>query len=624
MSKSRFIVGIDLGTTNCALAYLDTGAGEKADVQLMPIPQVVKSGIVESRNLLPSFLYLPAESDQPKGSLQLPWDKDRDYCVGEFARNFGSQVPIKLVSSAKSWLCHHGVDRRQPILPSQSPAGVRTISPLEASTLYLKHLCEAWNHQIGKEIPEYHLEHQEIILTVPASFDAVARDLTIEAAQKMGFENLTLLEEPQAAFYAWLDSLGEKWREVVKVGDLILVADVGGGTTDFTLIQVTEEKGTLALSRVAVGDHLLLGGDNMDLALAHMLAQKLSEKGVKLDAGQRLMLSHASRQAKETILNDDKIMNAPITILGRGSKVIGGAIKTELTRAELEKVLLDGFLPLCEANTKPTQSNLVGLQEMGLPFVSDPAISKHLAFFLSRQLAAIQNAEEANTIRLAQNSAERKGNELHQKRFPSAVLFNGGVFKANLLRQRLIEQLNRWRKEDSAQPLQVLQESDFDLAVARGAAYYGHVRRGKGIRIRGGTARSYYIGVVVPTPSVPGMSPPIKPLCVVPFGMEEGTSNDLQKQEFFLSIGEPVEFRFLGSTVRHEDAIGTMIEDWEETIEELSIVSATLSADNNQGQKVPVHLHSKLNEVGQLELWFISRDGHQRWKLEYNVREKGV
>src|SRR6476646_8612787 len=299
MAASRFVVGIDLGTTNCALAFIDTGKGDTPRCEGLPVPQEVNPGVVEERQLLPSFLYLPGPNEQPAGSLRLPWDPNRDYAVGEFARNFGSQVPTRLVSSAKSWLCHAGVDRHAPILPWKGPEGGRKISPLEASTRYLKHLAESWNARVAKDVAAHRLEEQDIILTVPASFDAVARELTVEAARAAGFENLTLLEEPQAAFYAWLDMTSDDWREQVRVGDLILVADVGGGTTDFTLIEVGEEGGNLSLTRLAVGDHLLLGGDNMDLTLAYHVAQALAKNGMKLDAAQMVQLTYACRAAKE-------------------------------------------------------------------------------------------------------------------------------------------------------------------------------------------------------------------------------------------------------------------------------------------------------------------------------------
>jgi hypothetical protein len=611
---TRFVIGIDLGTTNSALAYADTGAGGEAKVRAFPVPQVVGPGSVEDRALLPSFLYLPGPNEQPAGALKLPWDPDRDYCVGEFARTFGAKVPTRLVASAKSWLCHPGVDRKAPILPFRAGENDRRISPLDACVRYLKHLAEAWNHAMARDVPEHRLEQQEIVLTTPASFDAAARELTVEAARAAGFEHLTLLEEPQAAFYAWLDSHGEKWRKEVQVGDLVLVADVGGGTTDFTLIEVGEEAGNLALTRLAVGDHLLLGGDNMDLALAHTAAAALAKQGTKLDAGQMQQLTHAAREAKERLLADAKLATAPVTVLGKGRSVVGGSIKYDLPRAEVERVLVDGFFPEVPRDAEPAKARAVGLQELGLPYVSDPAITKHLANFLSRQAESLANRER-------ERPGKRKKGGAEAASLPTAVLFNGGVFKADPLRNRLVAVLNEWAKAAKADRVRPLTGTDLDLAVARGGAYYGLVRRGKGVRIRGGTARAYYVGVETAQPAVPGLPPPLKALCVASFGMEEGTEADIPQQEFGLVVGEEAEFRFLGSTVRREDRPGTMVEEWEGQIDELAPVRATLDGKANQGRVVPVHLHSKVTEVGQLELWCYSRDGKQRWKLEFNVRE---
>jgi len=608
---SRYVIGIDLGTTNSALAYTDTGAGEAdaAEPVHMAVPQVVQPGVVEERLLMPSFLYLPGPGELPAGSLRLPWAPDRDYAVGEFARNQGNQVPTRLVASAKSWLCHPGIDRRAAVLPWKAPENARRLSPVEAGTLYLKHLVESWNYLMARDVAENRLEQQDIILTVPASFDAVARELTVEAARAAGLEHITLLEEPQAAFYAWIDASHDHWREQVEVGDVVLVCDVGGGTTDLTLIAVGEEAGQLVLTRVAVGDHILLGGDNMDLALAHAAARGFAEKGTKLDAAQVHMLWHSCRMAKEQLFADAKAASAPVTVLGRGSRVIGGTIKGELTRAEVEQVLVEGFFPECPPDAEPKRQRAVGLQELGLPYASDPAVTKHLAHFLHR------NAEV-----LAQRVSTRRSKKKVSQ--PTAVLFNGGVFKAGPLRERLVTILNQWAKAAGAAPVKVLQGTDLDLAVARGAAYYGQVRRGKGVRIRGGTARAYYIGVETSLPAVPGSPPPLKALCVVPFGMEEGTETDVPGQEFGLVVGEPAEFRFLGSSVRRGDTVGTLVEEWEGQIDELSPVTTTLESPGKEGRTVPVHLHSKVTEVGTLELSCLSRDAKQKWKLEFNVRER--
>jgi molecular chaperone DnaK (HSP70) len=597
VTASRFVVGIDLGTTNCALAYVDTGAPEDQQRPVdLPIPQVVQPGVVEPRTLLPSYLYLPGPNELPAGTLQLPWAKDRDYCVGDFARQQGSQVPTRLVNSAKSWLCHQGIDRNSPVLPWKAPDGARRVSPVQASTLYLKHMAEAWNQQMAGDRTEHRLEQQDIVLTVPASFDAVARELTVEAARAAGFEHLTLLEEPQAAFYAWIDSttVGTSWRKQVKVGETVLIADVGGGTTDLTLISVGDENGQMILTRVAVGEHILLGGDNMDLALAHTIARKFNERGIKLDTGQMLMLWHSCRAAKEKLFVEQGLDSTPVTVLGRGTKVIAGTIKSELLREEMERVLVEGFFPHCAADAQPMRQRAGGLAELGLPYASDPAVSRHMAYFLTRQ-GATQGKATA----------------------PSAILFNGGVFKAEPLRNRVVEVLNQWEGK-----VKVLTNPDMDRAVARGAAYYGLVRRGRGVRIRGGTARVYYVGIETALPAVPGARPPIKALCVAPFGMEEGTQINLPDQEFGLRVGEPAEFRFLGSTTRRTDTVGTLVEEWEEGLEELSPLTTTLESPDQAGQTVPVHLQTKVTEIGTLELWCLSRDNKQRWKLEFNVREQ--
>jgi molecular chaperone DnaK (HSP70) len=598
MAPSRYVVGIDLGTTNCSLAYVDTGAKDNQRPVDLPVPQIVQAGAVEPRPLLPSFLYLPGPNELPAGSLKLPWDAKRDYAVGEFARQQGSLVPTRLVSSAKSWLCHPGIDRRAPVLPWKAPEDGRHVSPLEASTLYLKHLAEAWNQAMARDHSEYRIEQQDVILTVPASFDAAARELTVEAARAAGLQHVTLLEEPQAAFYAWLDHSQDSWRDQVHVGDSILVCDVGGGTTDLTLIAVHDDAGNLALTRVAVGDHILLGGDNMDLKLAHVMAGAFAARKIKLDHAQMMMLGHSCRAAKEKLFADPDLATAPVTVLGRGSKVIAGTIKGELSRADMERELVEGFFPACGPDAEPVRQRAVGLLELGLPYANDPAITKHLAYFLHRQAKAGSGGSA-----------------------PTAVLFNGGVCKAEPLRRRIVDVLNQW--DPSAEGgVRVLESADLDRAVARGAAYYGMVRRGRGIRIRGGTARVYYVGIESSLPAVPGSPPPMKALCVVPYGMEEGTETDVPGQEFGLIVGTPAEFRFLGSSVRREDPVGTLVEEWEDELEELTPMATTLAAKDKQGQMVPVHLHSRVTEVGTLELWCISRDGKQRWKLEFNVREK--
>ncbi|MGE3822373.1 MAG: Hsp70 family protein [Isosphaeraceae bacterium] len=601
-SKSRYVVGIDLGTTNCALAYADTSetTPESAGpIRALAIPQLVGLGDVAERPVLPSFLYLPAEKEFAAGSTDLPWKSPKDQVVGGFAREHGSKVPGRLVASAKSWLSHDGVDRRGAILPWGAAPEVSKVSPVEASTAYLSHLRETWNQNVAGKVAADRLESQEVLLTVPASFDAVARELTVEAARAAGLENVTLLEEPQAAFYAWLDAEGDGWRKRVGVGDLLLVCDVGGGTTDFTLIAVSEQGGDLVLTRQAVGEHILLGGDNMDLALAHAVAATLPGGINGLDVTQRVALSYACRNAKEALFSDPKKSAVPVAVLGRGSKVIGGSLKSELSRATLSAVLLDGFLPKIAPTDLPARGRRVGLTEIGLPYAADPAVTRHLARFLGQQAGSLHTGGSLIT--------------------PSAVLFNGGVFKAADLRSRVLEVLSDW----SGSPVPALETREPDLAVARGAAYYGQVRRGKGVRIRGGAARSYYVGIESSAPAVPGVAPPLKALCVVPMGMEEGTETDVPGPEFGLVVGEPTEFRFLCSTTRRDDVVGVVLDRWgAEELEALAPLRTALGAEEGSpDETVPVHLHSHLNEVGTLELWCESTRDARRWKLEFNVRE---
>ncbi len=605
MSAPRYIVGLDLGTTHCVLAYVDTHTTdpEHPDIQLFRVPQLTTPGNVEERDMLPSFLYLPTANDFPVGSLALPWAEDTPFVVGVLARTRGAEVPGRLIASVKSWLCHVGVDRTAPILPWGGGDDVKKMSPLEVSSQYLLHVRNAWNHFIAKGESEAFLENQDILLTVPASFDAAARELTVQAAERAGLTSLRLLEEPQAAFYAWIHEAGERWRKQVRVGDVILVCDIGGGTTDFTVIAVSDEGGELELKRVAVGEHILLGGDNMDLALAYTVQQRLAAKGTKLDAWQLRGLSQNCRTAKEALLQTDASKSQPLTILGRGSSVIGGTIRTELAYQELETTLVDGFFPCCESSDFPKSGRRVGFQEMGLPYAADPAITHHLAKFLARQ-----------------RSPERSSQSFAH---PTAILFNGGVMKADMLRHRVMDVLNGWLGQEGGDAVRMLAGTNLDHAVACGAAYYGLARRGKGVRIRGGAARSYYIGIETSMPAVPGVPAPLKALCVVPFGMEEGTESDIPGQEFGLVVGEPAEFRFLGSTTRREDQVGQLIEEPEDDIDELAPMETTLSWIGQEGVTIPVRLHTHITEIGTLELWAVSRDDTHRWKLEFNVRTAG-
>jgi Hsp70 protein len=610
---SQFIVGIDLGTTNSALAYCErNGEAENARIEVHAIPQIVNPNEVAERTLLPSFLYIPGDLDFPQGSLSLPWDATAEFVIGELARKRGAENPGRLVASAKSWLSYAAANRTAPILPWQAPEEVSKLSPVEASSRYLQHLRMAWDVQHEVNGKEHRLTEQDVLLTVPASFDEEARELTRRAAEQAGLERVTLLEEPQAAFYAWLESQGDSWRKRIKLGDLVLVCDVGGGTTDFSLIAVAEENGDLELKRVAVGEHILLGGDNMDLALARLLQQKLEADGHRVDTYQLQVLWHQCRSAKEYLFEHPKSAKQDVTLLGKGRKLVGGTIKTELLREELNRVLVEGFFPKVKGDEMPARQRRSGFQELGLPYAADAAVTKHLARFLSQQ---VKNSPQAGDIRTGPSGMA----------CPTHVLFNGGVMKAEVLRERLVEVLNGWLIEEGFQALSavnILNAPDLEHAVARGAAYYGRARSGQGVRIRSGVSRSYYIGIESAMPAVPGMEAPLKALCVASFGMEEGTESVVPEREFGLVVGEPAEFRFLSSTIRKQDHVGDLLQDWGSDLEELSPLEVTLTLEGQLGAVLPVRLQSRVTEIGTLELWCVSRDQTKRWKLELNIREK--
>jgi molecular chaperone DnaK (HSP70) len=582
------ILGIDLGTTNSALAV----AADDAAVRTQPIAQVVGPGEIAERPTLPSFLLLPSELEVSSAQLQLPWSGPMRYAVGTFARERGAELPHRLVSSAKSWLCNPAIDRTSQVLPfrgaqrelEQAMEGGERVSPVNASARYLAHLRAAWDDAN----PDEPAAEQEVLVTVPASFDPVARELTVVAAREAGLDRVTLLEEPQAAFYAYLATRGDAWRRDLEPGSVVLVCDVGGGTTDFSLIEITSDAGNLVLERIAVGDHILLGGDNMDLALAALVGQQI---GKSLDALQQRALVHACRRAKEQLLGDGAPASVPIAILGRGSKLIGGTLRAEVTREQAEGMLVDGFFPRVAADARADRRRAGGLREMGLPYAHDPGVTRHLAEFLARF-----------------------------GRMPTHVLFNGGVMKAAKLQARVVELLRAWAGRDVG----VLAGADLDLAVALGAAHYGQVRHGKGVRIRGGTARAYYIGIESAMPAIPGFAPPVKALCVAPQGLEEGSTVELPDDELGLVVGETQAFRFFAAATRKTDEAGALIDADSDGLVELDPVEKLVAAegDRTAGQLVPVRLEAHVTEVGTLELWCVARDGLGRWKLEYSVRER--
>jgi molecular chaperone DnaK (HSP70) len=595
----QYILGIDLGTTNSALAYANAEDGETSGVELFKILQLTNPGEAAELDLLASSLYIPGPNEFVEGALALPWDSQPRYISGRLARTRGVENANRLVASAKSWLSHQNADPTQPLLPLTAPEGIQKISPLEASQQYLLHLRLAWD----AAHPDAELAGQSVLITVPASFDAAARELTQRAAQLAGYPEVIILEEPQSAFYAWIER-NPNWREQVAPGNLILVVDIGGGTTDFTLISVTEQDGELQLERVAVGQHLLLGGDNMDLAVARFAEQQFAQRGTKLDAMQFHSLWQQCRAAKEVLLSSDQSApeEHPLTILGRGTGLIGGTIRGKISREEVRNLLLEGFFPFVASDAAPERQRRAALMEVGLNYASDPAVTKHLAQFL-RQASA--------------------GSESFAR--PTHLLLNGGVLQAGAIEHRIFEVLNSWLQQPVVELKTETKSADLMHAVARGAAYYGLARSGKGVRIRGGVPRSYYVGIESSLPAIPGLAAPMKALAVVPFGLEEGSKVELPQRKFALVVGEPAEFRFFSSVSRKNDAPGTLLEEITDDIEELAPIEVFLPphTDQTREEVVPVTLESNVTETGMLELWCVATDG-RRWKLEFNVRERAA
>ncbi|MBA2368001.1 MAG: Hsp70 family protein [Candidatus Protochlamydia sp.] len=601
--QSAYIIGIDLGTTNCTMAYIPVKTDNlPPEIKQAGLQQIVEAQTQSTLFSLPSFIYYPLAEELSAKIASLAWDPERPFSIGTFARNRGGELPSRLVSSAKSWLCHSGIDRRQDILPLESEDVSNKISPLDACCEILRHLREAWDF----EQTETPFIEQSILITVPASFDPSARQLVQEAAEKAGYPEIVLLEEPQAAFYSWLHVHSQDWRKLLKVGECILVIDIGGGTTDFSLIGVEEENGNLILKRLAVGSHLLLGGDNIDLALAHMAKQKLEEQGHSIDEWQFQTLMHQSRQAKEQLLGENPPEKIDLAILGRGSRLIGNTLTTHLTKAEADKFVLDGFFPLIEPSEVSPTERRAGIQQIGLPYAQDPRISSQLAKFLSM-------------------SGESESLQMDQFILPSSVLFNGGTLKSAGIRKQLMKLLNQWAKVLKKSSVQELPDADYDFAVSRGAAYYGLARQGQAIRIKGGTSRSYFVGVEEAVPAVPGLSPPLRAVCIVPFGMEEGEERELNDQEFALRLGEQATFRFFSHSTPKlsngmEPIVGTTIKNWKQELTELHPIETLLEKGDAEGKTARIKLKAKVTELGVLELWCVAPD-QRKWKLEFDIRD---
>ena len=592
---SRYIVGIDLGTTNSAVTFVDT---QKKNPQLTPFAtaQITAPGQIESRDTLPSFHYQAANNEFAADAFRLPWHKNETtYCVGPFARDHGVAVPGRVIGSAKSWLSHSGVDRTAALLPWQGAAVLEKLSPVQVSSRLLEHIRQSWNEAHKNE----RLEDQDIVLTLPASFDEIARELTVQAAAEAGLKRIVLIEEPQAAFYAWLDNHDENWDQLVEPGQTILVCDIGGGTSDFTLIRVRRgEDDKVQFHRVAVGEHLILGGDNLDLTLAHHFERKLSNSG-KLTPQQWSSLVRRCRQVKETLLAEDAPDSYQFSLPGSGSKLIGSNISIEVTKAEVEQILLEGFLPECEVTDTPEQRQS-GFQEFGLPYAQDPAITRWLGAFLTSHSHVVENDESG-----------------HQAVRPDLILFNGGFFESSVLRDRLLKIITSWFADSSEanwQP-QVLSNQQLDLAVSRGAAYYGRVRRGEGVRITANLARTYYIGV---GDNDHGQA---QALCLLPATTQPGEEIDWTEKSFQLKVSQPVEFPLYISSTRLIDQAGELITIDAEQMKSLPPIRTVLRVSRrSEAETITVNLHAKLTEIGTIELWCTEQQSDRSWRLQFDVR----
>ncbi|MGZ3633748.1 MAG: Hsp70 family protein, partial [Parachlamydiaceae bacterium] len=581
---TRYIIGIDLGTTTNSVAYVDTES-EQLQIQQFRIPQLIAEGYVEALPTLPSFCYLCTPGEWPANSLVLPWKQQDNYFVGKFAQLHGAKVPTRLVQSAKSWLCHAAANRREKILPFEAGNESFRISPVEASARYLNHLKEAWNAQMAKGDHTQEFEQQEIILTVPASFDEIARRLTVEAASQVGLSHLTLLEEPQAAFYSWLAQNETSWQHQLPLGSCVLVCDVGGGTTDFSLIEVTGSIENPVLQRMSVGDHLLLGGDNMDAAIAHFLASQFNQE---ISSDTWLRLKSEARTAKESLLSEKSTLDhLKIVLQSSGASVIQNSRTLTITKQEILDLLLNGFFGQYPWEEAINVYKTSGMRAMGLPYETDPSITKHLARFLA----------QSNT----------------QVKAPDFVLFNGGTMKPKVFQHAILQSLQKWFPSKNA--LQ-LPSYHLDLAVARGAAYYGKVRRGIGVKISGGTARGYYLKLETKNVS--------QALTLLPRGIEESSSYEFP-ETFLLRANTPVAFQLYTSHVRLHDQSGDLIPIDLEQLQPLPPIHTILRygkklETDEYHSLIPVHLHIHLNAIGTLEITLKSQKTDHIWGLEFQLR----
>ncbi|CAM2913995.1 DnaK-like protein [Vibrio neptunius] len=609
MASPRFLVGIDLGTTNTVVAYCEvTDNLEQSEVSLFDIDQLIGPGEVVRKPLLPSFRYHPAVGQISLSDLTLPWEHEpvsgdtSNVIVGEWARELGAKVEGRQVSSAKSWLSHQAVDRSSDILPWAGAQDVDKVSPVIASASYLNHIRQAWNYRH----PSNKLEEQDVVVTVPASFDETARKLTLEAAELAGLKKIVLLEEPQAVCYDWYARHQKTAANELKELPLILVCDVGGGTTDLSLIEAKYHNDELALDRIGVGEHLMLGGDNLDLALAH-LAESRFNQSKKLTAASLTKLIQQTRKAKEDLLSVSAPDEVKITMLGSGSKLLGGTKSIGLSKQEVHQIALDGFFPLSDFSEVPDKRRSA-MVEFGLPYVADPAVSKHVAEFLNQH-------QQVSYSALGQEDTSTPA-------VPVGLLLNGGVFNSELVTERVTTLLGNWR----GAPVTVLDNPHPDWSVALGAVAFGKARRGAQLKIGGGAARSYFLHLQEKNKMG-------KALCLLAKGTDEGHEIRLSGRRFSLTLGEPVRFNLLTSThdtLTHNTEIqnGVMVEVDPDIFSPLPPYISTLESEGidlqaNQKERVEVQLACQLTEVGTLKMECVSvEDDNKRWELEFEVRNQ--
>lgn len=601
LNDKRYIIGIDLGTTNSAVSYVDLAAGDTGPdrIRSYPIPQLTGAGEFSRLAILPSFIYIPGEYDISKSAIAIPWKTEDDNFVGAFSRDHGATVPARLVSSAKSWLCHDKADRHARILPWGAGEEVAKVSPVAATAYFLRHIRTAWNHDRGED-PELYLENQMVTITVPASFDEVARDMTLEAAAMAGFGQVTLLEEPLAAFYSWLMRHEKRWSDHVRPGELILVCDVGGGTTDFTLITLKEVDGSPRFERIAVGDHLILGGDNIDLALARHAEASLFRKQSRatLPGDRWKMLCHQCRQAKEMLL-DGLAESRKITLMGKGAKLIGGTLTTELFREEVVRIVLDGFFPVVDQSAARQAPPRKGITEFGLPYEPEPAVTRHLGWFLEHHAEDVRKAIGRD------------------RPMPDLILFNGGSLKAPVIQERIREAVRHWfGTSDPALP-RVLENPHPDTAVALGATYYGLVKIGRGVRVGSGSARSYYMGVDA------GQTER-RAICIVERGLEEGSRILVKDRSFEVLTNQPVRFEMYSSSFRSGDTSGDLV-TVDDTLTPLPPLQTVVQYGKKGVEKsIPVEIDGEYTEAGTLSIWCRSRISDHRWQLRFQLRDTAL